>query len=1097
MNFKKLLAMVITALFTVFLTGYFVLKPTSSKLVESNKLAIGDTKLNEDSKTNSKKNNVSNYNINGLGKPDIRTEVGNSSSNNNSDNSNYGNSNSGNSNGTSGNNSGKNNNNDNSSEDNVEIPDDDTDGNSNNGETPNDNTDGNNNNGGDSDNSNDEVIVDESQWKLAWSDEFSGDTLDITKWSYDIGNCIVDADGNKVADGWGNNEKQYYTDSTNNVYLQDGILGIKAKEEKVTDQFGTELNYTSGKIKTLGKFAKKYGRIDVRAKLPQGKGFWPSIWMLPESDIYGGWAASGEIDIMESWGSKPDKVAGTIHYGATWPSNTYSGKEYDFPEGETVGSDFHTYSLEWEPGEIRWYVDGNLYQTQNNWFTKGINNEEKYSFPAPFDQNFYLILNLAIGGNWDGEPDTTTRFEDPMQVDYVRAYDLIGREYKTPVEPSVNVGELPADSKVTTADGNYIYNGDFKDNNIQENADGSKEFGAGWNFVHIPSAGGDGNVSIDTIDGTNYAKVEVTSPGSQDYSVQLIQLTTLGKGRWYKLSYDAKTDGSRNIGVKLSAGAEKGWSGYAGPYQENLTSEFKHFEHTFQMQKDSDIAARLEFELGLSLSPVWIGNVRVEEVSAPAVDYDATKAPLLDGNRIYNGKFDKGNIDRMTYWNFSTNAEATASVAESTRELNINIINGGAQSDAITLNQKGIQLSKDAEYKLTFKARAKNSRTIKVGILDKEGTIVYADDQIVNLSQSMDEHIVNFTMNNSTDPNSQVVFKLGGDNSEVYIDDVSLIQTSTSIDYSDVDLYPLKNGDFSSDLDSWSPVPNIGDGGDSTIIVEDGQAKISTRNVGPNPWSVMLNQEGLNLSKGIEYVVSFDVSATETRNMEVVVEDSTYTRYLSEVIEAPNGSEMKHYEYVLKMDKDQTVGLKFLMGKTDDTVSTSLNDIYIDNVKLEVKDAKFISSIVKNGRFDGTVDPWMSWTGDGGSADVSLTSDGVMKIAVNNVGPNSWSVQEFQQGLKFENGKKYSVSFKAKADEVRKMNVNIGKQLDSDPWYLAFVDTETVELSSTMKEYNFEFIMNQATDENGKIVFELGNITGGNAATNVYIDDVLINEVNN
>ncbi|WDC85649.1 glycoside hydrolase family 16 protein [Caloramator sp. mosi_1] len=280
----------------------------------------------------------------------------------------------------------------------------------------------------------DDSTTKKDNWKLVWSDEFNGKELDLTKWGYDIGNALVDANGNKIADGWGNNEKQYYTDSKNNVYVQDGKLKIIARKENVTDQFGTTLNYTSGKIKTKGKYSKKYGRIEVKAKLPEGKGLWPAIWMLPEKDVYGGWAASGEIDIMEAWGSNTNKVAGTIHYGSSWPNNTYTGKEYLFPEGQSVSSDFHTYAIEWEPGEIRWYVDGNLYQVQNNWYSKDPNSGEKFSFPAPFDQEFYIILNLAVGGHWDGEPNENTVFPATMEVDYVRVYELVGREYKTPSE---------------------------------------------------------------------------------------------------------------------------------------------------------------------------------------------------------------------------------------------------------------------------------------------------------------------------------------------------------------------------------------------------------------------------------------------------------------------------------------------------------------------------------------------------------------------------------------------------------------------------------------------------------------------------------------
>ena len=211
-----------------------------------------------------------------------------------------------------------------------------------------------------------------SEWSLVWSDEFDGPAIDRSKWTYDTGNWMLDQDGNPITAGWGNNEKEFYTDSANNSYIEDGNLVIKAQKEQVSDEHGT-YDYTSAKLKTKGLFSKKYGRFEIKAQLPEGKGFWPAIWMLPEQDKYGAWAASGEIDIAEGWGSRLQTVVGTLHYGELWPNNKYTGKEYTFAENRNV-TKWHTYVLEWEPGEIRWYIDGELYQTQNNWYSKGVNN---------------------------------------------------------------------------------------------------------------------------------------------------------------------------------------------------------------------------------------------------------------------------------------------------------------------------------------------------------------------------------------------------------------------------------------------------------------------------------------------------------------------------------------------------------------------------------------------------------------------------------------------------------------------------------------------------------------------------------------------------
>jgi beta-glucanase (GH16 family) len=182
-------------------------------------------------------------------------------------------------------------------------------------------------------------------------------------------------------------------------------------------------------------FSKQYGRFEFRAKLPVGKGVWPALWMLPEEEKYGGWAASGEIDVMEARGQEPGKVLGTIHYGSKWPVNAESSKDYVFPEKRTI-ADFHVYAVEWEPGEIRWYVDGTLYSTQTFWWStskgdaakgaKPTKESDLNPWPAPFDQKFYLVMNVAVGGKFAGNPDKNTKFPVEMVVDYVRVYDKVG-----------------------------------------------------------------------------------------------------------------------------------------------------------------------------------------------------------------------------------------------------------------------------------------------------------------------------------------------------------------------------------------------------------------------------------------------------------------------------------------------------------------------------------------------------------------------------------------------------------------------------------------------------------------------------------------------
>ena len=241
-----------------------------------------------------------------------------------------------------------------------------------------------------------------TDWNLVWADEFDGVKLDSTRWSFQNGDgCDINLCG------WGNNELQWYT--PDNARVEDGELIIRAVDDSTQPH-----RYTSAKLRSIGKGDWTYGKFEIRAALPTGQGFWPAIWMMPSENHYGSWASSGEIDIMEALGHQPDRVYGTLHYGDRWPDNTLSGDTLFFDDSSIA--DYHVYTTEWEEGEIRWFVDGGLYGTQTEWYSEG------GEYPAPFDRDFYLIINLAVGGDWPGNPDATTEFPKEMKIDYVRVY---------------------------------------------------------------------------------------------------------------------------------------------------------------------------------------------------------------------------------------------------------------------------------------------------------------------------------------------------------------------------------------------------------------------------------------------------------------------------------------------------------------------------------------------------------------------------------------------------------------------------------------------------------------------------------------------------
>lgn len=255
---------------------------------------------------------------------------------------------------------------------------------------------------------------------LIWQDEFSGTALDTSKWNYETGYYIGD-DPNSW--GWGNAEMQHYTNSSQNVFVTDGKLNIRALNDHRS--FPQDPNryaeYSSGKINTKNHMSLQYGRVDIRAKLPTGDGIWPALWMLPKDSVYGAWAASGEIDIMEARGRLPGTTTGAVHFGSQWPSNRYIAGEYHFPQGQTFANDYHVYSMVWEDSNMKWYVDGKFFFKVNReqWHSAAAPNNPN----APFDQPFYLIMNLAVGGHFDGgRTPAPSDIPATMQVDYVRVY---------------------------------------------------------------------------------------------------------------------------------------------------------------------------------------------------------------------------------------------------------------------------------------------------------------------------------------------------------------------------------------------------------------------------------------------------------------------------------------------------------------------------------------------------------------------------------------------------------------------------------------------------------------------------------------------------
>ncbi len=350
------------------------------------------------------------------------------------------------------------------------------------------------------------ALADESRETLVWSDEFDGPTVDPNNWEFMIGNG---ADyGNP---GWGNNELEYYTSRPENVYIADGALHIVARRENYNG-----FQYTSARLRSMNRREFRYGRFEARMVLPSGQGIWPALWMMPTNSPYGGWAACGEIDIMESI-NIANRVYGTIHHGGQWPNNTSNGGS--FANGADFSQGYHIYRLDWEPDVMRWYVDGQLYFTTTSsvWYSNAAPNNPR----APFDTPFHFLVNVAVGGNWPGPPSAQTPFPLQLIVDWIRVHDFSppppGPYYG---EPQVIPGRIEAETYDRGGEGIAYHDCDATNN------------------------GG----AMRTTEGVD---LEICAEGSANVG-------WMCAGEWFKIALDAQFDGPYDVQARVASLATGG-----------------------------------------------------------------------------------------------------------------------------------------------------------------------------------------------------------------------------------------------------------------------------------------------------------------------------------------------------------------------------------------------------------------------------------------------------------------------------------------------------------------------------------------------------------
>ena len=411
--------------------------------------------------------------------------------------------------------------------------------------------------------------VSDNEYTLMWSDNFKGTELNRNDWNVETHDA-----------GWVNAESQAYVDDEKNIYVEDGNLILRPIRQKNAD--GTE-TITSGRVNTQGKHDFTYGLFEVRAKVPTGKGFLPAFWMMPtDENLYGQWPRCGEIDAMEVMGQENNKLYGTIHYG-----NPHSEKQGTYTlENGNFTDEYHTFACDWEPGKITWYVDGVKYHEADDWYstTEG---QGTVAYPAPFDQPFYAILNLAVGGSWVGYPDENTKINSSAYIiDYVKIFQ------KDSYDEDVQAPEKEPDVfKEPDADGNYITNGDFAKD---EALDGT----GNWQF--LTTLGGDAAAVIKNKE----VVITTKDQGPADYSVQLVQPKLPAKqGYTYEVTFDAYASADRAVGIAIKA-PNRSYKAYLED-SVNVTTEKQTYTLTYKMDDTDDANSRLEFNMGAKDSTAY------------------------------------------------------------------------------------------------------------------------------------------------------------------------------------------------------------------------------------------------------------------------------------------------------------------------------------------------------------------------------------------------------------------------------------------------------------------------------------------------------------
>lgn len=679
------------------------------------------------------------------------------------------------------------------------------------------------------------------------------------------------------------------------------MLPANAFGDNATAGTKVKKSYTSGRISTQNLKTFTYGRFEVRAKVPNGQGYLPAFWLMAnDENVYGQWPRCGEIDCMEVMGQDTNKLYGTIHYGNP---HAESQGTYTIKDGEkSFSDDFHTFTCDWEPGKITWYVDGKKYHEESNWHstTEG---QGTLTYPAPFDQPFYIILNLAVGGSWVGNPNEETSFvNNPFVVDYVRVYQ------KDSYDENVTRPEVKFEpTNEPDESGNYIKNSTFAE--AEDLTDDTN-----WKFITAL----DGAATAEIKDNSMVIKTE--KAGTVDYSVQLVQANVpFEKGATYEVSFDAQASENRKMNVDVKA-PDRGYQSYMKTMVPELTTEMKHFSTQFVMKADSDVNGRLEFNMGNAGSgDIVLKNVVVRKTAEPDPNAKEEKTILANGSCIYNGSFQEGK-NHLGYWDITPEgADIKVTGLSDGRRL-------VTEGKSVTISQSDLAFKEGTAYALSFDAYAQNGATVVATV----GGNTYKVN--VEAGNEKKDYVVKIPAT-AKFTDKTVSLKIEG---AISLDNVKMVEDAK-----------IKNGSFNDSLSGYEVY--VDSVAKATVVVdslkENNALDVTVDDTGADDWRIQIKQNNVLLEKGKKYKLSYEAKSTIDRKIRVVMQGGAalgwpvYSEH-SDDQDANDGivtltSEYQKFteEFIMTEETDAKAFLSICLGNVDGQI-TDQHRIVIDNISL-------------------------------------------------------------------------------------------------------------------------------------------------------------------